>query len=137
MDGATGLPGGGRHGSASSGLVWLAVVVLTATGADWLLAVGTWIPGDRWCPADVVPGGGHSGVVPAAAGFPGGGYQGRLHLKRAGGGANFLERALYQVITHKGRGVGTIFFLGGGGGKSVDLPSDCQILGGAQAYPSH
>ena len=25
---------------------------------------------------------------------------------------------------------------GGGGGKSVDMPSDCQILGGAQAYPS-
>ena len=44
MDGATGLPGGGRHGSASSGLVWLAVVVLTATGADWMLAVGTGSP---------------------------------------------------------------------------------------------
>ena len=61
--------------------------------------------------------------------------QGRLHVKRAGGGANFLERALYQVIrsTHKGRGVGTIFFLGGGG-KSVDLPSDCQILGGGHRH---
>ena len=35
------------------------------------------------------------------------------------------------------RGAGMIFFLGGGG-KSVDMPSDCQILGGgAQAYPSH
>ena len=30
--------------------------------------------------------------------------------------------------------------LGGGGGKDVDMPSDCQNLGGgggAQAYPSH
>ena len=27
------------------------------------------------------------------------------------------------------------FFLGGGG-KNVDMPSDCQNLGGAQAYPS-
>ena len=35
------------------------------------------------------------------------------------------------------RGAGTIFFLGGGGGKNVDMPSDCQNLGGAQAYPSH
>ena len=29
------------------------------------------------------------------------------------------------------------FFLGGGGGKNVDMPSNCQNLGGgAQAYPS-
>ena len=35
------------------------------------------------------------------------------------------------------RGAGTIFFLGGGG-KHIDMPSDCQNLGGgAQAYPSH
>ena len=46
-----------------------------------------------------------------------GGEQGRLHLKRAGGGANFLERALYQVITHKGRGVGT----NGGQLKTTDF----------------
>ena len=30
------------------------------------------------------------------------------------------------------------FFFLGGGGKSVDMPSDCQNLGGgAQTYPSH
>ena len=35
------------------------------------------------------------------------------------------------------RGVGMRFFLGGGG-RNVDMPSDCQNLGGgAQAYPSH
>ena len=34
------------------------------------------------------------------------------------------------------RGVGTIFFWGGG--KDVDIPSDCQNVGGGeQAYPSH
>ena len=44
----------------------------------------------------------------------------------------------YMYRTQLCRGTGTIFFLGGGG-KSVDMPSDCQILGGggAQAYPSH
>ena len=37
---------------------------------------------------------------------------------------------------HISRGAGTIFFLGG---KNVDMPSDCQNLGGggAQAYPFH
>ena len=28
-------------------------------------------------------------------------------------------------------------FFSGGGGKNVDMPSDCQNIGGAQAYPSH
>ena len=44
--------------------------------------------------------------------------------------ASFISSDVY-------RGAGTIFYLGGGG-KSVDIPSDCQNLGGgAQAYPSH
>ena len=35
----------------------------------------------------------------------------------------------------QGKGAGTIFFLGD---KNVDMPSDCQnVGGGAQAYPSH
>ena len=35
------------------------------------------------------------------------------------------------------QGRGNDFFLGGGGGKHVDMPSDCQNLGGgAQAYSS-
>ena len=43
------------------------------------------------------------------------------------------------IITDRYRvqGRGNDFFLGGGG-KSVDMPSDCQMFGGgAQAYPSH
>ena len=35
------------------------------------------------------------------------------------------------------RGAGTLFSWGGGGGKNVDMPSDCHNLGGAQAYSSH
>ena len=40
----------------------------------------------------------------------------------------------HAKITQTDRGVGTIFFLGGGGGKSVDMPSDCQIYGGGHRH---
>ena len=34
-----------------------------------------------------------------------------------------------------GRGTGMIFFFGGGGGrKNVDMPSDCQNLGGGDRH---
>ena len=47
---------------------------------------------------------------------------------------------LHSSYTSLHRGAGTILFGGrggGGGGKNVDMPSDCHNLGeGAQAYPS-
>ena len=42
---------------------------------------------------------------------------------------------LVSVVVGIWQGLGNDFFLGGGG-KNVDMPSDCQNLGGAQAYPS-
>ena len=47
---------------------------------------------------------------------------------------NRVEERKTAVVLWQGRG--NDFFLGGG--KSVAMPSGCQILGGgAQAYPSH
>ena len=40
---------------------------------------------------------------------------------------------LYHTYGY-GQGLGNDFFWGGG--KNVDMPSDCQNLGGAHAYPS-
>ena len=53
-------------------------------------------------------------------------------------GERFDRPYRYKDNSHRVRGAGTIFFLGGGGGKNVDMPSDCQNLGGGeQAYPFH
>ena len=38
-----------------------------------------------------------------------------------------------EMVTPTNRGAGTIFFLGGGG-KHVDMPSDCQNLGGGHRH---
>ena len=46
---------------------------------------------------------------------------------------NILEglHTLLMILPIRLASAGTIFFLGGGGGgKNVDMPSDCQILGG-------